>query len=359
MTEKIISGIQQIGVGVMNVHEAWGWYKHYFGMDIRVFEEAAPAELMLPYTGGMPRSRHAALALNLSGGGGFEIWQYTERIPLAPSFEIQIGDLGIYAAKIKSRNVKATYDWFKSEGLNIVGELSGDEESRHFFVCDPYGNLFQIVPGENWFRKEKKLTGAASGAVIGVTDIDRSKKFYSSILGYDEVVYDKTDKFTDFSSLPGGQNTFRRVLLQHSKPRLGAFSRLFGSSQIELIQVLDREPRRIYQDRLWGDLGFIHLCFDIRGMALLREECKAKGCPFTVDTGDSFDMGEAAGAFSYTEDPDGTLIEFVETHRIPILKKFGIYLNLLKRKPERALPDWMLKTLSLSKAKDIKLKKAG
>ena len=41
----------------------------------------------------------------------------------------------------------------------------------------------------------------------------------------------------------------------------------------------------------------------------LAEECKAKGFPFTVDTGDTFDMGEAAGAFSYTEDPDGTLIE--------------------------------------------------
>ena len=32
-------------------------------------------------------------------------------------------------------------------------------------------------------------------------------------------------------------------------------------------------------------------------------------------------MGEAAGHFSYIQDPDGTLIEFVETHKVPILKK--------------------------------------
>ncbi len=359
MKEKIISGIQQIGIGVPNIYQAWGWYKKYFGMDVRIFEEAAPADFMVLYTGGTPRNRHAALAINLQGGGGFEIWQYTDRIPQAPEFELQIGDLGIFAAKIKSKNVRATYDWFKSEGLDIVGELNECKGIETFFVRDSYKNLFQIVPSGNWFRNEKKLTGASYGAILGVKDIEKSIDFYSSILGYDQVVYDETGVFEDFSALPGGKNKFRRILLRHSKPRLGAFSLLFGTSQMELIQVLDREPIKIYQDRYWGDLGFIHICYDIRGMDLLREECKSKGFPFTVDTGNSFDMGEAAGAFSYTEDPDGTLIEFVETHRIPIIKKLGIYLDLMKRRPEKALPNWMVNSLSLSKAKDIKIEKAG
>ncbi|MBN1950520.1 MAG: VOC family protein [Bacteroidales bacterium] len=354
MMEKIISGIQQIGIGVERIHEAWGWYKQYFGIDIRVFEEAAAAEFMLPYTGGEPRNRHAALAINLQGGGGFEIWQYTDRVPQAPKTEIGVGDLGIFAAKIKSKDVKATYEWYKAEGLEIVGDLHESHGRFHFFVRDAYKNLFQIVPSGTWFKNEKKLTGGSYGAVIGVTDMEKSKNFYKEILGYDEVIYEETGSFEDLKDIPGGKGQFRRVLLRHSKPRLGAFSVLFGSSQIELIQALDREPKKIFADRFWGDLGFIHLCFDIRGMDLLREECKVKGYPFTVDTGDSFDMGEAAGAFSYTEDPDGTLIEFVETHRVPILKKLGIYLNLMKRKPEKALPNWMLKSLSLSKARDIR-----
>jgi catechol 2,3-dioxygenase-like lactoylglutathione lyase family enzyme len=340
------------------MHEAWGWYKHYFGVDVRVFEEAASAELMLPYTGGEPRNRHAALALNLQGGGGFEIWQYTDRIPVAPEFELQLGDLGIFAAKIKSKNVKATYNWFKKEGLNIVGDLSVKEGIESFFVRDPYNNLFQIVSSSNWFRNEKKLTGASYGAIIGVSDIEKSKEFYRDILGYDEVIYDQTDTFLDFAAIPGGKCKFRRVLLKHSKPRLGAFSLLFGSSQIELIQSLDRMPKKIFQDRYWGDLGFIHICFDIRGMNLLREECKEHGSPFTVDTGDSFDMGDAAGAFAYAEDPDGALIEFVETHKVPIIKKLGIYLSLEKRDPHKALPNWMVNALSMNRAKDIKFGKA-
>jgi hypothetical protein len=58
--------------------------------------------------------------------------------------------------------------------------------------------------------------------------------------------------------------------------------------------------------------------------------------------------------FAYNEDPDGTLIEYVETHKLQIVKKLGISLNLQKRDPEKSLPDWMLKALRFMKAKDIK-----
>ena len=64
-----------------------------------------------------------------------------------------------------------------------------------------------------------------------------------------------------------------------------------------------------------------------------------------MDSGDSFDMGEAAGRFGYVEDPDGTLIEFVETHKVPIFKKLGLYVNLKKRNPYTPLPRWLVKAL--------------
>ena len=71
--KPIISGIQQIGIGVSDVHEAWNWYNKAFGMDIPVFEEAATAKLMLPYTGGKPHDRHAILAMNLRGGTSTQV----------------------------------------------------------------------------------------------------------------------------------------------------------------------------------------------------------------------------------------------------------------------------------------------
>ncbi len=349
----IISGIQQVGVGNPNTPELWKWYRKAFGADVPVFDEKAEAALMLPYTGGQPRSRHAVLALNMQGGGGFEIWQYVDRIPVKADFEVQLGDLGINITKIKAKNIENAFGYFKSNDLNLVSELvENPTGEKHFFVKDPHGNIFQVEKGLDWFSERDHVCGGIFGTIIGVSDIDKSLKLYSDILGYDEVVYDKEGEFDDLKSLPGGDKTFRRILLRHKDERVGAFSKLFGSTQIELVQVKDREPRKIFEGRLWGDQGFIHLCFDINGMEELKQTCKNAGYPFTVDSGDNFGMEDAAGRFTYIEDNDGTLIEFVETHKVPILKKFGISLDLTKRDPKKSLPKIMIKALGLSRVKD-------
>jgi catechol 2,3-dioxygenase-like lactoylglutathione lyase family enzyme len=49
---------------------------------------------------------------------------------------------------------------------------------------------------------------------------------------------------------------------------------------------------------------------------------QSQGLDFTVDSNNTFAMDNASGRFCYIEDPDGTLIELVETHRVPILKKW-------------------------------------
>ena len=354
--EKRITGIQQIGIGVKNLSEAWSWYKKVFGMDIRIFEDDAIAELMLPYTGGEPRKRHAALAVNIQGGGGFEIWQYKGRIPEAAAFQVQAGDLGIFAAKVKSKDIRTSFGELTAAGVSIPGGIvAAPDGKEHFYVMDPFNNIFDVVQGNSWFHDDKKHGGGTYGALIGVSDIDRALEVYSGILGYDHVEYDVTGEFADFFKLPGVTGKFRRILLSHSLMRSGGFSRLFGESRIELIQVLDRQPEHIFKNRLWGDLGFIHLCFDIQGMKALKSECSEKGFPFTVDSevksGESFDMGEAAGHFSYIEDPDGTLIEFVETHRVPILKKLGISIDMTKRDPLKNLPDWLIKGMRFNRFK--------
>jgi len=353
MDSVIISGIQQIGIGVEDIDAAFRWYRKNFGMDVPAFDDIGEASHMLRYTGGKAQVRHAILAINLQGGSGFELWQFKGRKPQHPSFSVAVGDLGIFLARVKSRDIEKTYQGFRSNAAELISDISQDPAGeKYFFLKDPFGNILQVIEGDDWFAGRGNHTGGACGCMIGVADIDRSRRLYTDILRYDCVVYDKTGVFSDLVALPGGDKEVRRVLLSHSQPRRGSFSRLIGSSRIELVQCLARKPRKIYEDRYWGDPGFIHLCFDIHGIGTLSRKCEEAGFPFTVDSRQSFDMGDAAGHFGYIEDADGTLIEFVESHRIPILKKLGLYLDLRKRNPEKPLPDWMIRMLSLSRVRD-------
>lgn len=346
-----ISGIQQVGIGVSAVYDVWHWYRKHLGFDLPMFDEAAQAALMLPYTGGEPRSRHAILALNHQGGGGLEIWQYTDRTPEPAAFEIELGDLGTTVAKFKCIDIKKAQAFMSQSGVTILSDISiQNEDKPHFFGKDPWGNIFQVIEGDTWLRKGLHELGGVAGAVIGVSDMDLSLPFYQKLLGYDKVISDKTGKFEDLASLPGGSQEFRRVLLAPTEKKKGPFAPLFGNSEIELIQKIEGKGRKIFKNRLWGDLGYIHLCFDVIGMDALREKCASFGTPFTVDSGD-FDMGDAAGQFAYIEDPDGTLIEFVETQKIPLVKKMSWFLDLRKRNRLKPLPWWMLRAMGLGRKK--------
>ena len=72
---------------------------------------------------------------------------------------------------------------------------------------------------------------------------------------------------------------------------------------------------------------------------------------FFVDSKNSFGMETPSGRYCYIEDPDGTLIELVETHKVPILKKFGLFLNLRNRTKVKPLPKFLIKLVALSKVK--------
>lgn len=353
---KRINGIQQMGVGVENIDEAFKWFRQNFNMNIRVFDEKAVAKLMLPHTGGEPRERHALLAINMQGGGGFEVWQHTGRKPLVSKREILLGDLGVCITKMKTFDVEKTYKIFKSKGLNLLSTVQNNPiGTPHFYMKDPFGNTWEFVQDPYLLSKNDDSNGGVFGATIGVKNIEESLPVYSDILGYDKILYDHTDTFTDWKGVAGSDAKFRRMILKPSAERTGAFSPLLGPSEIELVQVDGREPIEIYKDRMWGDPGFIHLCFDIQDMNEMREEAKQKGFPFTVDSarqGDTFDMGEAAGGFAYIQAPEGTLIEFVETQKVPIMQKWGLNIDLRKRNPNKPLPHWLLLALKMKKVKD-------
>ena len=345
----MITGIQQVGVGTEDFRKSWNWFIEMFGADVKILEDDTVAERMLPYTGGRPQKRHACIAVNLQGGSGYEIWQFSERKPVPCPFEVSVGDLGILAAKLKCRDAAAFRKEIsaKWKDCSELGTLS--DGTPFFWVKDLYGNWFQAVERKDVFIDEKRLVGGLTGAVIGVSDMERSLRFYSDVLGYTRVLSDTEGPYDTTGFLPGGGRRCRRVVLGHG-PRQGAFSAMFGESTLELVQALDYTPRKVYEGRFWGDPGFIQVCFDVTQMDELKAFCAAQGHPFTVDScpdGERFDMGDASGRFTYIEDPDGTLIEFVETYKIPVAKKLGWFIDMEKRDPAKPLPKFLFRMMGL------------
>lgn len=350
--QKIINGIQQIGLGVDDAKSVFNWYRKNLGFDILVFEDESTANLMTRYTNGIAENRYALLAMNMSGGGGLEIWQFKYRTPQAPKFLLSWGDLGINAMKIRTNDIEATHNHLKTSQLSLLTGIKYDTPGGpNFYFKDPWNNVVQVVADSYRFINTRCDAGGVLGAVIGVSDMETSLRFYQNILEYAIVVADDIGIFDDFMDFPNGNRRFRRVLLRHPTRKVGGFGKLFGPTELELVQMLDDKPQKIFDDRLWGDLGYIHLCFDIHGMEALREEARSMNHAFTVDSFDGFAMGDSAGHFSYIEDPDGTLIEFVETFKVSILKKFGLNIDLKKRNPQKPLPKWLVWALIIHRVK--------
>jgi catechol 2,3-dioxygenase-like lactoylglutathione lyase family enzyme len=349
---ELITGIQQVGIGVEDADEAKILYRELFGMDVLIFDDRASASLMTQYTGNTLHQRRALLCMNMRGGGGFEIWQFTSRSPAKCNGFPNLGDLGIFAVKIKSADVESAHRYFTANFQLPVSAITQTEDGRPaFWLIDKYGNRFQIIEETTCFKKGKHVCGGVIGAVIGVSDMQRSIFFYKSLLGISTEIYNTNSTETDNMLGGRGPQQLRKVLLKKNASVNGAFSKLLGHIEIELVQSLDRTPEKIYHQRYWGDCGFIHLCFDVLNMNLLKDRSLATNYPFTVDSADSFSMGSSAGRFCYVEDPDGTLIELVETHKVPVLKKIGLFINLKKRKHNKPLPDWMVGLLALNKVK--------
>ncbi|REE05801.1 VOC family protein [Marinoscillum furvescens] len=327
MDQKLLYGIQQIGIGATDVEAAAQWYAHHLDATIQIFDDCTPATHMAPYMGGSPQAKRAMLLLHPNGGGGFEIWQYTKRKPQADSELVMPGDIGINYFSIRVTNLQSSYERLLAFAVSEYDDLG-------FYIRDPFGNLIELLPGQR--------PGGVCGCTIGVSSLATALPFYHA-LGFDEKLA------THERHHPVGKKPCKQVVLKNSKQSGGRFGGFFGPSEITLIQLLEGDPRKPYENRFWGDPGYMHLCFDVYNLPRWVDEQQQAGFPFSILSNPDFRMGDAGGHWGYMEDPDGTLIEMVETHHLPIIKKIGWKLNLSRRSPVRPVAPWILWALRFKK----------
>ena len=352
-TAPEIYGIQQIGLGVTDIHEAYRWYAEHYRSDLCVFDDDSDAEDMAQYMGGLSRSKRAVLAMNDQGGAGYEIWQATSRAG-KPVHDSGVKRLGIQRVTLKCRDIKKCQEKLnKQEHISDVSILQ-DPLSRSTIVTrDLYGNHIRLQESDNWLWPRGNNQGGIYSVTIGVSDMAVSMDYYAKLLGYDEVLLDDEKVWPDLSSLAGGDRPLRRVILGHSGERSGGFSHLLGRSEIELIKCSDAATHK-NADRYWGDPGYMHVCFDVADVSDMARACSELGRPLTVQSDPDFLMGDAAGHWAYAEDPDGTLIEFVQTLKVTLLPALGWKISLHDRPVGKPLPRWLVAALRFKRMKELK-----
>ncbi|MDA1335560.1 MAG: VOC family protein [Bacteroidetes bacterium] len=349
-----IQGMQHIGVATSNMDHSLRFFRQLFGMDIPFFDSVQAAPLMDSHTRGETITKRASMVMNLQGGCAFEVLRADSFEPVKASWTLGQGDLGITTVQMKTRDIERMH----AHAMKIAGDAC-DRSIRNtpwgqktFYVSDPDENRFQVLEASDWFENNGHPSGGVLGCTIGVTNMEKSLELYANILGFDEVLFDETGTFADWEDLPNGKESFRRARLTQSAPGAGGFGPLTGRTYIELVQALDRKGRFIFEDRIWCDIGFAHLGFDVRGMNELGKALDAKHFGFRCDTADAIGMGETKVHCTYIDDPDECWLEMIEVHKVPIIEKWGLFLNVQKRGADEPLPRWMLKALRFSRIKD-------
>lgn len=348
-----INGMQHIGVAVQDMDASLKYFRKIFGMNIPFFDSVQPAPLMDCYTHGKTIAKRASMIMNLQGGCAMEVIRPTTFDPRKADFQIKVGDLHIFQVHMKTRDVKQMHEHCRNNGALHVSEIQLNPAQQNVFdLTDLDGNFFRVEPTTECYREMGHPSNGVAGCSIGVTNMEEALNLYSNLLGYDEVVFDRSGTFNDWRHLPGGTEQYRRVRLKQSAPTGGGFARVMGETFIELVQALDRIPARTFKGRIWGDSGFVHLGLDVKGMKKLGENLGAQGFGFRCDSNDALSMGQTKVHCTYIDDKDGTLIELIEVYKVPIVEKWGVFLNVEKRDPLKPLPNFMLNALRFSRIKD-------
>ena len=147
---------------------------------------------------------------------------------------------------------------------------------------------------------------------IGVSDMDRSLKFYGELLGFTEVMFDYTGSLPGMEEVTGNPKTKARVVMlknQNTGP--------LGLGMVKLVQLLPPgkpEPCTVADTTLWGDIGVAEVCFNTCvGARKIFEKLVDKGVKTALTPADSvFPPYNTKNTYAYMRDQDNGLLEFID-----------------------------------------------
>ena len=144
--------------------------------------------------------------------------------------------------------------------------------------------------------------GRANHVGITVSDLDASIRFYEALTG---------TKIENVDAIGGARMAavqgLDKVLIRYANVHL-------ENLNLDLLQYDEPKPGRARYDN--GDVGAMHLCFEVDDLQNVYERMKAAGVtfsgePITFQDEDGLKSGQGT-TVAYFEDPDGTHLELIQ-----------------------------------------------
>lgn len=343
----MINSLQHVGQGVWDVDVTYEFYRKYFGYKFKLNDLTVADHDMAQVIGSVETIR-VLMALNVRGGGVLELVEHKSS-PIQPRFDDGgYGNYGILEVGYGVRSIEDVVADFQQRGMQMrtpVGEISlmGGGCWRYAYLQDPDGLMLQLVedlqPGRPQHSKPQVLGVVHVG--VGVSNLERSKKFYESVLGFDQLLYEFQSHLPEMDQVIGKSLPMKLAILKRSAPVCQPVS-LLPAGTIKLFEMPGQQGKHIYEGRRWGDIGCMELAMDVTNLEEVVADMKAHGVAIDVPPVE-IDMGSGSkGLVAYIRDPDGTIIEFTEVKTVAwvSLSTFMRFVIPLLRAYDRVRDGW-------------------
>ncbi|MBU1669893.1 MAG: VOC family protein [Actinobacteria bacterium] len=316
----MIDAFQHIGIGVTDIERSMDFYGRILGFRIKLNDHEEPFEQMVSIIGSLCRMR-VIMAANIRGGAAVELVQHTDSTPIPMPADARWGDIGYLAAGLKAFRLEDVVHRASTLGLEFVTPVASAESPegvwRWAYLKDPDGLLLEALETPDLRAKGgAPRLGGFTHAVIGVSDMERSIAFYRDVIGFDGVVFDTSETPEGMEAATGGA-ACRTVTLKRTMKPASAFP--LDGGMVRLVQLADGGGKPLYEGRRWGDVGIMEMAMDVRDVVgTYRNAVELGASEFCGPTLMDMGMG-SVGSFAYVKDPDGNIVELVETRKLGYL----------------------------------------
>jgi len=312
----MFKGLHHVAISAKNYDELVEFYRDEFGLD-KVFEltfsdgkfdvppefedmEASSERLFDIITG--LKDCAGRLSMSRVGNAHIEIFGFDHPVPKERTDEWRIFDHTYTHLCLQVEDVQDWYDRLLAKGVKFNCPVQDFGEVKLTYARDPEGNTIELLqPCKEYLsipkpRAGNNMVAGLHHAGASVINFERSKKFYTEVLGM-ETVFEM-----DFSD-----GRFDAVWNETNTAGMNTMLRL-NNAFFEFFEFTNPQPKPRDPDWQVSDHGHTHICLQVDDLQACYENLLQQGVKFNCPP---IDFGNVIG--TYAHDPDGNLIELLET----------------------------------------------